>query len=50
MLRNKVDDNYKSATNDKWVTTAGKNGKNKEEGAKIFSEVGKGVHFYDGRR
>jgi hypothetical protein len=49
---NEVDNNRKSTTDNKRVTTAGKNTKNKEEGTEVFSEVGKdsSVHFYDGRR
>ena len=48
--RNEVDDDRKGTTNNKGVTTAGKNAKNKEEGTEVFSEVGKGVHFYEGWR
>ena len=50
MSSNKIDDNRKGATDDEGVTIAGKNAKNKEEGAEVFSEVGKVIHFYEGQR
>lgn len=50
MITNKVDDNRKGTTDNKGIATTSKNAKNKEEGTEIFSEVGKVIHFYDGRR